>query len=141
MKGAEGDGAPVQSPHQLRGAEAWRTHAVLVLGVAFCALAFWFELGRAERGNALSWAYVFEWPLLAIFAVYMWWKVLHGESTSRRRQSREPGLAPEYEGMLKAWQSHQVELADAQRRDAQRDAQAESDGERGRDVESSDGPA
>ena len=115
MSGAKGQSAPGESPHRMGGADAWRTHAVLLAGLALCALAFWFELGRAERGNTLSWAYVFEWPLLAVFAVYMWWKVLHEGTTPRRRRTTpEPGLAPQYDGMLKAWQAHQVELAEAE---------------------------
>ncbi len=117
MSGAKGEGGPARTSHRLSGADAWRTHVVLLLGLAFCAVAFWFELGRAEGGNTLSWAYVFEWPLLAVFAVYMWWKVLHEDATPRRRRTREPGLAPQYDGMLKAWQAHQAELAEAERRD------------------------
>ncbi len=104
-------------------------HVTLLVGLAFCALAFWFELGRAEGGNELSWAYVFEWPLLGGFAVYMWWKVLHGERSPRRR-TREPGLAPEYEGMLNAWQAHQRELAESIRRE--RDDERHRDEERSR---------
>lgn len=131
MSGAKCQDAPGQPPRRLRGAEAWRTHAVLVLGLALCSLAFWFELGRAERGNTLSWAYVFEWPLLGIFAVYMWWKVLHGDATPKRRRKTEPGLAPEYDGMLRAWQAHQAEVADAERADAeQSDSGAAFRGER-----------
>ncbi len=115
MSGAKGQSTPGQTPHRMGGADAWRTHAVLLAGLALCAVAFWFELGRAERGNTLSWAYVFEWPLLAVFAVYMWWKVLHEGTTSRRRRAkREPGLAPQYDGMLKAWQAHQAELAESE---------------------------
>lgn len=85
----------------------WRTHALLVAGLALCAAAFWFELGRAERGNTLSWAYVFEWPLLAVFAVYIWWRVQHGEPRPHRER-REPGLAPEYDAMRRAWLDHQA---------------------------------
>jgi hypothetical protein len=81
----------------------------LTVGLALCILAFWFELGRALRGNALSWAYVFEWPLLGGFGVYMWWKVNHPETHSRRRE-RQPHVAPEFEGMLAAWQEHQRDL-------------------------------
>ncbi len=115
MSGAKGQSTPGQTPHRMGGADAWRTHAVLLAGLALCAVAFWFELGRAERGNTLSWAYVFEWPLLAVFAVYMWWKVLHEGTTSRRRRAkREPGLAPQYDAMLKAWQAHQAELAESE---------------------------
>jgi hypothetical protein len=87
----------------LLGAAAMKTHLTLVIGLALCVAAFWFELGRAEGGNELSWAYVFEWPLLAIFAVYMWWKLLHPGFTIRRVREK-PTVAPEYEGMLHAWQ-------------------------------------
>ena len=83
-----------------------KTHLTLLVGLALCALAFWFELKRALGGNTLSWAYVFEWPLLAVFALYMWWKILHPGFTIRRRLVK-PALAPEYEGMLVAWQAEQ----------------------------------
>jgi hypothetical protein len=104
--------APIAAaPQRLTGATVWRAHVTLVVGVAFCVVAFWFELGRAESGNSLSWAYVFEWPLLASFAVYMWWKVLHPEATkSERRAKKAPSLAPEYTKMLAAWEDHQREL-------------------------------
>jgi len=32
----------------LTGASAMKTHLTLVIGLALCAAAFWFELGRAE---------------------------------------------------------------------------------------------
>ena len=40
------------------------------------ALCVW-QLHRALDGNELSWAYVFEWPLFAGYAVYMWWRLVH----------------------------------------------------------------
>ena len=43
---------------------------------AFLALCLW-QIGRALGGNSLSWAYVFEWPLFAAYAVYMWWRFVH----------------------------------------------------------------
>ncbi len=104
---------------RLTGAAAYKTHLTLLLGLALCAGAFWFELGRAERGNGLSWAYVFEWPLLGIFAVYMWWKLLHPGLESKRRRPGRPAIAPEYEGMLAAWQDHQRELEATQRAEDQ----------------------
>jgi len=56
---------------------AWRLHAVILVVVpAFMALCVW-QLDRALAGNTLSWAYVFEWPLFAAYAVYMWWRFLH----------------------------------------------------------------
>lgn len=91
-----------------------KTHATLVAGLALCTLAFVFELGRAERGNELSWAYVFEWPLLGLFAIYMWWKLLHPGFTIRSPREKA-AVAPEYEGMLHAWQGEVAKL-DIQRR-------------------------
>jgi hypothetical protein len=33
-------------------------------------------------GNGLSWAYVFEWPAFAVYAVYMWWRLIHDKRTA-----------------------------------------------------------
>ena len=54
--------------------------------------------------------------LFAVFAVYMWWTVLHGGSAARRRRPAkpEPAVDPRYAGMLDAWQAHQRELQAAQ---------------------------
>jgi len=38
-----------------------------------------WQLRRALAGNALSWAYTFEWPLFAIFAVVFWAKTIRDE--------------------------------------------------------------
>jgi hypothetical protein len=39
-----------------------------------------WQLRRAEAGNALSWAYTFEWPLFAVFAVFFWIKTIRDEA-------------------------------------------------------------
>jgi hypothetical protein len=41
----------------------------------------WWQATRALSGNTLSWAYTFEWPVFAGYALYMWWKLLHDEDT------------------------------------------------------------
>jgi len=103
---------------RLTGVEAVKVHATLVAALLLCVVAFWFELGRALGGNDLSWAYVFEWPLFAVFGVYMWWSILHGGQHKRRRTRRgrvaAPAVDPKYAGMLEAWQTHQRELQAAQ---------------------------
>jgi len=101
-----------QPSDRLTGAEAIRAHVTLVIGLTLCVAAFIFEIKRALGGNSLSWAYVFEWPLLGGFAVYMWWKVLHPErEVTKKKGSRNAhGIAPEFDGMLAAWQAHQAEL-------------------------------
>ena len=56
---------------------ALKLHVVILIVVpAFLALCLW-QVSRALGGNSLSWAYVFEWPLFAAYAVYMWWRFVH----------------------------------------------------------------
>ena len=56
---------------------AIKLHVVILIVVpAFLALCLW-QISRALSGNTLSWAYVFEWPLFAGYAVYMWWRFVH----------------------------------------------------------------
>lgn len=53
----------------------------------FCCAGFAFELDRALSGNSLSWAYVFEWPIFAAYAIYMWRRLLKEET---RKESQPP---------------------------------------------------
>jgi hypothetical protein len=56
---------------------ALKLHATVLIVVPAClALCVW-QIDRALSGNSLSWAYVFEWPFFAGYAVYMWWRFLH----------------------------------------------------------------
>jgi hypothetical protein len=54
-------------------------------------VAFWgmlwlgdWQLHRALGGNGLSWAYTFEWPLFAGFAVVFWAKTIRDEFRIKR---------------------------------------------------------
>lgn len=69
------------------------TVAVVVPG--FLALAWW-QLNRAEGGNELSWAYTFEWPFFAGYAVFIWWKLVHDQKHPEQSPSvlSEPALRP-----------------------------------------------
>jgi hypothetical protein len=104
------DPAPAPTVVRLTGWEALKLHLTLGVGLGLCVAGFSFEIHRALGGNALSWAYVFEWPLFAGFAIYMWWNLLH-RGRVRRRPPPPPRVAPEHLGMLKAWQEHQRALA------------------------------
>jgi hypothetical protein len=52
------------------------THVALGVAEVICVSAFALELSRALSGNTLSWAYVFEWPILGGYAVFMWRRLL-----------------------------------------------------------------
>jgi hypothetical protein len=54
-------------------------HVGLFVAEAICISAFVVEIDRALSGNTLSWAYVFEWPIFAIYAVYLWHKLRQEE--------------------------------------------------------------
>ena len=56
---------------------------------AFAVFAAWgmlwlgdWQFHRAEGGNALSWAYTFEWPVFTIFGVVFWAKTIIDEYRS-----------------------------------------------------------
>jgi hypothetical protein len=60
-------------------------------------VAFWgmlwlgdWQLHRALSGNALSWAYTFEWPLFAGFAVVFWARTIRDEFRIRRAGGELP---------------------------------------------------
>ena len=68
---------------------AWiARHAVaIVLAGGFLGLGWW-QYTRAADGNALSWGYMFQWPLFALFVVFLWWREV-------RLELRGPERAPE----------------------------------------------
>ena len=49
-----------------------------------------WQLRRALAGNALSWAYTFEWPLFSGFAVVFWAKTIRDEFRIRRGEMPDP---------------------------------------------------
>jgi hypothetical protein len=56
-------------------------HLGFVIAESICISAFILEISRALSGNTLSWAYVFEWPILGAYGVYMWRKLLSDDET------------------------------------------------------------
>lgn len=73
-----------------------RHAVVLLLLAAFAGLAWWQAI-RAGQGNLRSYAYAVEWPIFAVFVVYVWWKTvqdeLHPERT-KPRPTKEPLTVP-----------------------------------------------
>jgi len=80
----------------------------VLIVVPGCLALGWWQLTRALSGNTLSWAYVFEWPIFAGYAVYMWWKLTHDQPSSGHgagpdgadagADSREPANDPAEQG-------------------------------------------
>jgi len=110
---------------RLTGSSAVRLHLTLALGLAICVGAFCIEVMRALEGNSLSWVYVIEWPILAAFALYMWWNLLNGRAGNgpRRPAPTRPGAVDDdeddYEEKLGAWNRYLKDMEDeeAARRD------------------------
>jgi DNA-binding transcriptional regulator of glucitol operon len=81
--------AGVDRPAAEQGAPAnWRFlirprwigwHLAMVVSVAGMLALGWWQYRRAMAGNALSWAYTFEWPIFAVFAVVFWAKTIRDE--------------------------------------------------------------
>jgi hypothetical protein len=69
----------------------WHAFAV-VATIGMLWLGDW-QFHRAESGNALSWAYTFEWPIFAVFGVVFWAKTIRDEF----KPQTDPGDAPEVE--------------------------------------------
>jgi hypothetical protein len=65
-------------------ARAVRLHIVIIVVVPTFALLCNWQVHRALGGNQLSWAYVFEWPFFAGYAVYMWWRFVHEQPLGGR---------------------------------------------------------
>jgi hypothetical protein len=59
-------------------------HVLMVLSVwGMLWLGDW-QLHRAMAGNGLSWAYTFEWPLFAGFAIVFWARTIRDEFRIKR---------------------------------------------------------
>ncbi|MGH9291508.1 MAG: hypothetical protein ACRDZ6_01840 [Acidimicrobiales bacterium] len=62
----------------------WRCiglHALVLFLVPGFLVAGWWQYHVARSGNALGWVYAVEWPSLAGYAIYAWWRLIHDRST------------------------------------------------------------
>jgi hypothetical protein len=72
----------------------WLAWHLIMVGsvVGMLALGDW-QLHRAESGNGLSWAYTFEWPIFAVFAVVFWAKTIRDEFHPPARRADDSGVS------------------------------------------------
>jgi DNA-binding transcriptional regulator of glucitol operon len=64
---------------------AW--HLVTIVLVAACLALGWWQIGRAAGGNALSFGYAIEWPVFALFVIFIWSR----EVRAARRRAQPGG--------------------------------------------------
>jgi hypothetical protein len=89
---------------------------------AFAVVAAWgmlwlgdWQFHRAESGNALSWAYTFEWPIFVIFGVVFWAKTIVDawqEQTARAAPDSEPATQDAAEALKLPAGAHTAAAAD-----------------------------
>ena len=107
-----------EGQQRLRGKAALRIHVGLVLCLVICIGIGAFELTRALGGNTLSWAYVVEWPVLAGFGIFMWWRLLNGEPVRKAPTSEKAKARQAVDDKdLAAWNAY---LADLHKDEAER---------------------
>lgn len=107
-----------RQPVQWWSASAVKLHLTLVAGLTLCVVASWIEWRRALDGVALAWAYAFEWPLFGVLGLWLWWRLLHGDTprrpvrrtTARRTSGRRRGDIAEDDPGLIAWREYLAEL-------------------------------
>jgi aminoglycoside phosphotransferase (APT) family kinase protein len=88
---------------------AW-LHVGLAIAVIVCSTAFAVEVLRALGGNALSWAYVFEWPILLAYGVYMWQRLVREERGTSGLAVPLPVGDADQDAALEAWNRYLAEL-------------------------------
>jgi DNA-binding transcriptional regulator of glucitol operon len=66
-------------------------HAIALVLVAACLALGWWQIGRARGGNALSYGYAIEWPVFALFVIFVWSREVRAEL---RGGYTEPEPAP-----------------------------------------------
>ena len=69
-------------------------HLAVLVFVPGCALAAWWQIGRAQDGNQLSYLYSVMWPAFGILGLVFWWMLIHTDyedvglkGTRRRAQA------------------------------------------------------
>ncbi|MCL4433161.1 MAG: hypothetical protein M1399_00020 [Actinobacteria bacterium] len=72
---------------------AIRLHLTLIVVFPGCLALGWWQLNVALSGNTLSWVYTFEWPGFAVYAVYMWWRLLHDATEQMDESTLMPVLS------------------------------------------------
>lgn len=123
METSRHDQPPAHEPPRPRSRvrDLWQLDIPLVFGLALCTFLTIVEARRAGEGFWRAWVYTFEWPLIAAFIIWIWWRYKHeGHLTKgmvrrwRQRVDRYEREARESDAAddpgLTAWRHHVTEL-------------------------------
>jgi len=69
-------------------------HVLALIGVTVCLLAGRWQFQRATAGNMLSWAYTVQWPLFALFVVFLWARAIRDARGTSVPRPGPPPLRP-----------------------------------------------
>ena len=61
-------------------------HLALATWICVCAVAAWWQVGRAIQGSSLSYFYAIEWPVFGIFGVLGWFALLNLEKATEHQE-------------------------------------------------------
>jgi DNA-binding transcriptional regulator of glucitol operon len=61
-------------------------HLALAMWICVCAVAAWWQVGRAMEGSSLSYFYAIEWPVFGIFGVLGWYALLNLEKVTEHQE-------------------------------------------------------
>ncbi len=103
---------------------AFLLHVALLLWLALCASAAWWQVGRAIQGNTLSFMYAIEWPVFGVLGVLGWYAMLNMEKVTEhdqrerrayeekmRAEARERRVEQGEDPTLAAYNDHLAQLA------------------------------
>jgi hypothetical protein len=61
-------------------------HFALIFWVLLCAVAAWWQVGRAVQGNSLSYLYAIEWPVIGVLGILGWYSMLNMEKVGEHKE-------------------------------------------------------
>ncbi len=73
-------------------------HVALVVWIAICLAAGWWQVNAAIGGNSLSYLYAVEWPAFAVLGVFGWYALLNREKITEHQEKTRK----EYEEKMRA---------------------------------------
>ena len=104
------------SPHPAhqRRRDFWQFHVPLVLVLTLCAVITVIEVRRATEGVWRAWFYMFEWPMIGLFAIWIWYRYRHEGSVTRGFTDRWRDRVRQYEAEADAAEAAAAEQGSRQ---------------------------